>query len=276
MKTILFPTDFSIHADNALIYAIKLAEKTNSNLVVFYSTYIPETFPKKDYNKIVEKDEIYKQTMLESLVAELCKKHKLQTPENIIYDAKNASSVVDNILTIAKKYRADMIIVGTHGITGLKKVLFGSTTSGLILKSKIPVLAIPQGYSYAEIQSIVYASDMNDLSKELSTLTPIANAIGAKIEILFLDYWNSGKDKELQFEKVIKKLKLNNTSFIKKRVTIEKTMAQHIKNYMRKHDNSILAMFPEEANFFEKIFFKSITEKISVKLHKPLLSIKKK
>ena len=87
MKTILFPTDFSIHANTALTYAIRLSEQTKSQLVIFNSSYIPETFPKKEYNKIVAKDEIYKQTMLESLVAELCKKHKLQTPENIIFDA---------------------------------------------------------------------------------------------------------------------------------------------------------------------------------------------
>ena len=167
MKTILFPTDFSVHADNALQYAIKLSEQTKSQLVVFYASDIPETFPKKNYRKIVQQDGIYKQTMLESLIAELCKKHKLQVPENIIYDVKNGNSVVENILWAAKKYKAEIIIVGTHGTTGLQKVLFGSITSGLILKSKIPILAIPQGFDYSEIKKIIYASDMKDFKKEL-------------------------------------------------------------------------------------------------------------
>lgn len=275
MKTILFPTDFSIHADNAMIYAIKLSEKTNSQLVVFNSTYIPETFAKKDYTKIVAKDEIYKQTMLESLISELCKKHKIQTPENIVYIAKNGKFPVDNILWAAKKYKAEMIIVGSHGTTGLKKVLFGSTTAGLLLKSKKPVLVIPQGYDYTEIKNIVYATDTKNLTKELSILSKISKEINTSIEVLFLDYWENVKEKELLFNKTATKLKLENVNFNVKSVTIEKAMAEHIKNYMRKHDNSILAMFPEDTNFIEKIFFGSITEKVSTKLHKPLLSIRK-
>ena len=121
MKTILFPTDFSVHADKALTYAIRICEQTNSQLVVFNSSFIPETFQKKNQKKIIQKDKDYKQTMLEALVAELCKKHKLQTPENIVYAAKNGSLVVDNILSASKKHNADLIIVATHGMAGLQK-----------------------------------------------------------------------------------------------------------------------------------------------------------
>lgn len=275
MKTIFFPTDFSVHANSALTYAIMLSEQTESQLVVFNSSNIPEIFPKKDYKKIAEKDEIYKQTMLESLVAELCKKHKLQTPENIIYDVKNGSSIVENIVSSAKKHKADLIIVGTHGITGLQKVLFGSTTSGLISRSKTAILAIPKNFNYIPIKKIICASDLNELSKELTLLSPIASAIGAHIEVLFLDYWAEGAEKEANFDKIITKKQFKDISFVRKTVSLEKTMADHLKNYMRKHNDSILAMFPEEKNFFEKFFLKSNTEKEVLKLNKPLLSIRK-
>lgn len=275
MNTILFPTDFSVHANSALTYAIMLTEQTKSQLVVFNSSNIPAIFPKKDYLKIVGKDEIYKQTMLESLVAELCKKHKLQTPKNIIYDAKNGSSIVENIISAAKKYKADLIIVGTHGTTGLQKVLFGSTTAGLISRSKTPILAIPKKFNYIQIKKIICASDIKELSKELNLLIPIASAIEAHIEILFLDYWGEGFEKEANFNKIITKKQLKDISFVRKTVSLEKTMADHLKNYMRKHSDSILAMFPEEKNFFEKIFLKSNTEKEILKLNKPLLSIRK-
>lgn len=276
MNTILFPTDFSAHADSALTYAIKLCEVTNSKLVVFTSSDIPETFQKKDQKKLIEKDMIFKQTMLESLVAELCKKHKLQTPENIIYEAKNGRSVVDNILSASKKHKADLIIVGTHGMTGIQKILFGSTTSGLISRSITPVLAIPLRFNYIQIKNIICASDIKNLAKELSLLVPIANSIGAHIQVLFMDYWDLGEDKERQFNKIILKKQFSNISFVTKKVTMEKTMAEHLKIYMRNQKDAVLAMFPEEKNFFEKIFFQSNTEKEAFKLNKPLLSIKLK
>lgn len=276
VNTILFSTDFSVHANSALTYAIKICEETNSRLVVFTSSNIPDAFQKKDQKKAIEKDEIYKQTMLESLVAELCKKHKLQTPENIIYEAKNGSSVVNNIISASKKHKADLIVVGTHGMTGLQKVLFGSTTSGLIAKSTIPVLAIPKGFKYVQIKNIVCASDIKKLAKELSALTPIATALTAHIDVLFLDYWNLGEVKERLFNKLIVKRQLSNISFVTKRVTMEKTMAEHLKNYMRNQKDSVLTMFPEEKNFFETLFFQSNTEKEAFKLNKPLLSIRLK
>lgn len=274
MDTILFPTDFSAHADKALAYAIHICEQTNSKLVVFNSSSIPETFQKKDQKKLIKKDEDYKQAMLESLVAELCKKHKLQTPENILYEAKNGNSVVENIISASKKHKADLIIVGTHGTTGLQKALFGSTTSGLISRSKTPVLAIPKGFNYIKIKTIICASSINGLAKELSILSPIANAIGAHIEVLFLDYWAEGEEKEKKFNKIIAQKQLKNISFVKKTVSLEKTMADYLKNYMRNQKDSILTLFPEEKNFFENIFLKSNTEKLAFQLNKPLLSIK--
>lgn len=275
MKTILFPTDFSTDANNALKYAIRLSEQTKSALIVFHSTFIPETLPKKEYQKTLKEALEYKQKMLEYMVIALCKKNKLHLPEKIIYDCKNGNSIVKNILATAKAHGAEMIIVGTHGTTALRKVLFGSTTSGLILKSTIPILTIPQRFSYKKINTIVYASDMAELSNEVSHLQPIAKAIGAPIEVLYLDYWNKWKEKEAQFNKTIEKKHLKNTFFVSKSVSIEKTMAEHLINYTRKNKHSILAMFPEDRNFFEKIFFQSITEKVVFKLNKPLLSIRK-
>lgn len=41
MKTILFPTDFSVNANNALLYALKVAEKMNAQLRFYHSFKIP-------------------------------------------------------------------------------------------------------------------------------------------------------------------------------------------------------------------------------------------
>jgi hypothetical protein len=96
------------------------------------------------------------------------------------------------------------------------------------------------------------------------------------IEILFFDYWNQAEEKQLYFDKLNSKNKFSNVSLVIKKATIEKTLAEHIKNYLRKKDTAILVMFPEDKNFFEKIFLPSITEKVVININKPLLSIRKK
>ena len=275
MKTILVSTDFSKHADNAILYAIQLANQTKSQLVVFHSFNIIQSASAKDHKNIVSKEEAIKQVTIEYTVTELCRKHHLVKPEVVIYDSKCGDSNVDNIMFSAKKNKVDLIVVGTHGITGLKKVLFGSTTTKLISKSKIPVLAIPQGFIFQKVEKIICATDLKNLAKEIKELEIIAEPLQAAIEIVFFDYWGQAEEKQLLFDKLNSKNKFNNGSLVIKKATMEKTLAEHIKNYLRKHDTAILAMFPEDENFFEKIFLPSITEKAVININKPILAIRK-
>ena len=274
MKTIFVSTDFSKTADNAILYAIQFAKQTNCQLVIFHSFNIIQSLSAKDHKNIVSKEEAIKQVTIEYAVTELCRNHHLVKPEVVIYDSKCGNSDVENILSSAKKNKADLIVVGTHGISGLKKVLFGSTTTELIAKSKIPMLAIPQGFYFQNIEKIVCSTNLNNLAKEIKELAIIAEPLKAAIEILFFDYWGQEEEKKLLFDKLKSKNKLNNVNLVIKKATMEKTLAEYIKNYLRKHDTAILAMFPEEKNFFEKIFLPSITQKVVININKPILSIR--
>lgn len=275
MKTILFSTDLSKHANNALKYAIQLSKQTSSQLVVFHSSYIPEMVQKEEYDKIVSGATLFKQEALEDLVTKLCEEDAIDLPPNIVYEVKNEESIAGCIIEAAKKHHAELIVVGTHGITALKKVVFGSITAKLLLKSKVPVLAIPQGFTFEKIRKIVYASDMKHLKNELELLTPIATSLGAMIDVLYLDYWEKGKEKEDEFNETVKDNKNTTIHFIKKEVTIDKTLVEHIIDYTNKQSNAMVSMFPADRGFFDKLFFQSNTENMAFHINRPILSIRK-
>ncbi len=48
------------------------------------------------------------------------------------------------VLAIAEKIRADLVVAGTHGLTGIRKLFFGSTAEGLLRRSTLPVLVVPR------------------------------------------------------------------------------------------------------------------------------------
>jgi nucleotide-binding universal stress UspA family protein len=52
-------------------------------------------------------------------------------------------SAAPEIVEYASHREADLIVMGTHGLTGVRKVLFGSTTSRVLRDSDVPVLAVP-------------------------------------------------------------------------------------------------------------------------------------
>jgi nucleotide-binding universal stress UspA family protein len=50
----------------------------------------------------------------------------------------------DQILNAAERLRADLIVLGTHGLTGVERLFLGSTTLGVLQHTKVPVLAVPR------------------------------------------------------------------------------------------------------------------------------------
>lgn len=142
-KKILFCTDFSENSHYAFTYALNIAKNYSSKLVILHvapgivhpdelSTYLPSE--KLDELKIVRKKNVDQQ--LET--------HYLKKMENF----KESQVIVKEgqpfleIIRTAKNEGVDLIIMGTHGRTGLDHMLLGSTAEKVVRQSPCPVLTI--------------------------------------------------------------------------------------------------------------------------------------
>jgi nucleotide-binding universal stress UspA family protein len=143
-KTILFATDFSESSDYAFQYAYSLAKKFNARLLLVHVINEPVDLrgfyvPHISFEKLEEEIEEGAQKMMEKF----CRTH--------IRDYDNYESIIvpgipyDEIIKKATDNTADLIILGTHGRTGLDHVLFGSTAEKVVRKSPVPVMTIRIG-----------------------------------------------------------------------------------------------------------------------------------
>jgi nucleotide-binding universal stress UspA family protein len=143
-KTILFATDFSESSDYAFQYAYSLAKKFNARLLMVHVINEPVDLrgfyvPHISFEKLEEEIEEGAQKMMEKF----CRTH--------IRDYDNYESIIvpgipyDEIIKKATDNSADLIILGTHGRTGLDHVLFGSTAEKVVRKSPVPVMTIRIG-----------------------------------------------------------------------------------------------------------------------------------
>lgn len=140
-NTILFATDFSESSDHAFQYAFSLARKFESRLGIIHVISEPVDLrgfyvPHISFDKLEEEIE---QGALK-LMEKFCRTHTQGY-------AKVESFVVpgipyDEIIKKSLEINADLIVVGTHGRTGLDHVLFGSTAEKVVRKSTIPVMTI--------------------------------------------------------------------------------------------------------------------------------------
>ena len=128
-RNILVATDFSESSDLAFNYALSLARKFEARLLIVHVINEP-------VEKLEEEIEEGAQKMMEKF----CRSH-LRDYEN--YDSFIVPGIpYDEIIKKAGEENADLIVIGTHGRTGLDHVLFGSTAEKVVRKSPIPVMTI--------------------------------------------------------------------------------------------------------------------------------------
>jgi nucleotide-binding universal stress UspA family protein len=141
IKTILFPTDFSQGARAAMDYAIALAQDYKAKLILLYviqdisiaEWYIPSSISAAD---LVEDMQKSASREMEKWGAEAAVKVK-DVEKAIVRGVPFVE-----IIGTAKEKKADMIVIGTHGRTGIDHMLFGSTAEKVVRKSPCPVLTV--------------------------------------------------------------------------------------------------------------------------------------
>jgi nucleotide-binding universal stress UspA family protein len=147
IRKILVTIDGSKNSKRAADYAISLAEKYNAQLIILYVLYselgfaysnlLGVTTPKAIKEAIAtQKDDVQKWF---NEIKDKLKNTNVHVTDKIIL---SASSIVGEIIGFADKEKVDMIILGTRGRTGFKKLLLGSVAEGVVTHSSCPVMVV--------------------------------------------------------------------------------------------------------------------------------------
>jgi len=147
IKKILVTIDGSKSSKKATEYAISLAEKYDAQLIILYVLYSELGFAYSNLLGVTTPKAI--QDVLETQKNEVQKwfdevKNKLKTSNISVMDKIiiSASSIVGEIVAFADKEKIDLIILGTRGRTGFKKLLLGSVAEGVVTHSSCPVMVV--------------------------------------------------------------------------------------------------------------------------------------
>ncbi len=280
MKNILFPTDFSQNADNALNLAIDIAKKTNGTLILFHAYSVQLVDPNMPAEIYLSAHQGEDKSAKESL-GELRKKimdfNKDDTGKNLFEVEAIVSQglVVDEALSIIDEFNIDIVIMGTHGASGLTELILGSNTASLIENSPVPVLAIPQNVKNKSIDNIVYAYD--DIKANMPSFQRLLNFSEIfNSEITLLHIIETGKDTEEKNKKAFEEIKNNiGSDKIKLALVTEENVLEGINEYINSNDVDVLAMAIRKRSLLDKIFSRSLTKKMAYHTKIPLLALHK-
>lgn len=148
IKNILCPIDFSESSQPALKYAVAIARRFGAKVCILYVSDVDDF--NYDDQTLVEDEEFNEAK---------AKEKKTKLINSIPEDIRNQIEIETKILTgvpyeeivdFSIESGVDLIVMGTHGRTGLKHVIMGSISEKVVGKSPCPVLLIKHDYPIPE------------------------------------------------------------------------------------------------------------------------------
>jgi nucleotide-binding universal stress UspA family protein len=140
-KNILCPVDFSDSSSKIIELAIKLSE-VDGNIILFHHSVLISPVQGPEAAIGFEADQELRdlaKSQLDEMAASLKSKYPTRTLETYHSFLKN---MVDEINELAKEKHVDIIVMGTHGRTGLKRLLLGSIAEDVLRHAECPVFLV--------------------------------------------------------------------------------------------------------------------------------------
>ena len=142
MRRILHPSDFSSASTAALRKAIEMAKASRGQLLIAHvlSPVVPVTgegyISPKVYDEIATSSRTWAQKRLAKLLAQV-RKAAVRTSGTLLEGVAH-----EQIIRFARSKRVDVIVMGTHGRSGLAKLFLGSVAGRVVAAATCPVLSV--------------------------------------------------------------------------------------------------------------------------------------
>lgn len=192
MKKILVPTDFSPQAENALKVAVQMAKRFNSEIFLLHMLELPlvntNTVSGSSTNELPEA--LFFMKLAKKRFKELMTQDYLKGIK--IHETVEFHQAFEGIMEMSQKHNCDIIIMGSHGATGLKEIFIGSNAEKVVRNSTIPVMIIKNNHPNFEVNNLVFATDCNLKNKHtLSKVKKFAEKFDATLHLAYINTANN-------------------------------------------------------------------------------------
>jgi nucleotide-binding universal stress UspA family protein len=160
VKNILYATDLSFASERALPFAHEIARRYGAMVHVVHaiqpdvSPFVPPT----EWPRMAEDEEVFRQESMADLEESL-----KDVPHELIFTPGDVAEVLSEAI---QKTKSDLLVMSTHGRTGVRKALVGSMAEKMFRRATCPVLTVGPGViakqrSSGGLNRILYATDFS-------------------------------------------------------------------------------------------------------------------
>ncbi|RZS99696.1 universal stress protein [Aquimarina brevivitae] len=274
MRKVIIPTDFSENALNAIKYAVELLKYERGEFHIVHA-YAEKVYENEEVVSRAILDEVRKveheqsKEKLGNIKSEL--QHISPNPNHNYFYTATFGILVDVVNDLVEDINADLVIMGTRGLTNDRQITFGSNTMQIMKYVRCPVLSIPEGHSYTAPKWVVFPTDfmLPYKRRELKLLYTMVASYRSLITLLYFS-----ENQQLSFRQQ------DNKKFIEeafKNVELEYVtqpsddITAGINHYLQNQSVDLLVMVNSRHSYLENILFQSTIDKIGLQIQKPFL-----
>ena len=276
MDKIIVPVDFSKYSEYAMEAAAKLAKKHHSEILVLHMLEMSDTLlTTADDEQSAKAVFFFK--LAEKKFEEFLNKDYLKgiTVTPIVKRFRVFSEVSE----VAEEHSADLIVMGSHGVSGFTEIFVGSNTEKVVRHSDIPVLVIKSQPKSMDLKTAIFACDFSEKSiapyLEASKLFATFNS---KMVLLYVnlpgDTFKSSTQMEAVIETFLKKADGNLKNLSNVHYVSDVTVENGILNFAKKINADLVAIPTHGRKGLAHFFEGSISEDLANHANLPVMTFK--
>ncbi len=186
LKNLLVPIDFSEYSEHAYTCALDFAQHLDAHLTLFHvEMFFHPTYPEEGFqiDQFETEFKEHQHQIMEQIraLAEKAEKKGI----SVDYELVRGYSVAEKILEHIEENQFDLVMMGTHGRTGLKHFFLGSIAERMVRLSPIPVLTVHKECRRYPVKKILVSIDFSEYSKLAEDYAKMFSQL-FKAEIVFL------------------------------------------------------------------------------------------
>ncbi|HTB31214.1 MAG TPA: universal stress protein [Bacteroidia bacterium] len=276
---ILIPVDFSPAGDSALKYGTYLSDVFRADVLLLHilegvNSYPPDWF--ENGNRNIDKASLQAivAEKLSTLAESINKQYGVYV-EKVLTTGKPSSKIAETV----EEKNMDLIVMGTHGVSGFEEVFMGSTAHKVVNLSPCPVITIPEGFKLNGFKTIILPVDDTMHSRQkVSNVLPIAAKCNSEVHVLGLI---QSKDKadlakfNIKLSTVEEAVKKAGLKCIRK-VAQASNIAMETMKYAEEVNAEMLAIMTDHESNMTGMFMGAFARQIVNHSKVPVLSIKPK
>ncbi len=272
MKTILVLTDLSKKAENAAVFALKIAEKNQANIILYHALEIFESVNTVESSSwVYENSEVIRAESLTAL---------RQLENNLVAHRQPGAfepsiSLLNemgydlgaNVSQLVREKNIDLVVMGTRGDNTISHVFNGSDAEDILTHVSCPVLFVPETAGFDQFKTIVFANDLKKhYDKPINFLVDIARLNNSQIIVTHIGDYENNVHRCLNFMK--KNLAYTN---VRSRLIPLKKMSEQLRGFASSMKADLIVLIHHKNDKLENFFHGSESKHMLDHNEMPLL-----